>query len=67
MDEENVNWDTCFLYQKDPGEILKQPLRSKNKNEIKSTFEGIETVLKDYHNASNLAKTFHSILVRLIS
>ena len=67
MDEENVNWDTCILCQEDTGKILKQPSRNNNKNEIKSTWEGVETVLKDYHNASILPKTLYPILPRLIS
>ena len=67
MDEENVNWDTCILCQEDTGKILQQPSRNNNKNEIKSTWEGVETVLKDYHNASILPKTLYPILPRLIS
>ena len=67
MDEENVNWDTCILYQEDKNEILKQPLRKNIKNEIRARCEGVKTVLKDYHNASILPKIFHSILPRLIS
>ena len=67
MDEENVNWNICILCQEDTGKILKQPSRNNNKNEIKSTYEGVETVLKHYHNASTLPKTFYPILPHLIS
>ena len=67
MDEDNENWDTCILCREGAGKILKQPTRKNNKNEIKSTYEGVETVLKDYHNKSILPKTFHPILPRLIS
>ena len=57
-----MNWDTCILCREDTGEILKQLSRKNNKNEIKTICEGVETVLKDYHNASILPKTFHPIL-----
>ena len=62
-----MNWGTCILCQEDTGEILKQPSRNENKNEIMSIYEGVENVPKDYHNASIFPKTFHPILPLLIS
>ena len=67
MDVENVNWGNCILCQEDTGEVLKQSSTNKNKNEIKNTYDGVETVLKDYHDANILPETFHPILPRLIS
>ena len=66
-DEKNVNWGTGILFQEDAGKILKQLSRHNNKNQIKSTCEVVENILKNYHDAIVLSKTIHAILKRLIS
>ena len=58
MDEENFNWDTCIFYREGAGIILEPQTRKITKNEIKSKYEGNETVLKDYHNVSIYQKHF---------
>lgn len=62
-----MNWGTGILFQEDAGKILKQLSRHNNKNQIKSTCEVVENILKNYHDAIVLSKTIHAILKRLIS